>query len=149
MPVQLTPGGTRGPTPRTPPRFVGKLLMPVGNLVFRAMGKKVLKLTTVGARSGREHSVSLIYQPDGDNAWLVVASYAGAVKHPAWYYNMARNPDKIWVETGGRKQRVEAETLTGEARARAWERMVTVWPGYAGYQEKTDRLIPVVRLQAV
>ena len=148
MPVHVTSSGTRGVKPPTVPKFLAKVLMPLGNLVFRAMGKKVLDLTTVGARSGREHTVSLIYQPDGDDAWLVVASFGGAAKHPAWYHNMAKNPEKVWVEVGGRKRRVEAEALTGAARDRAWERMVAVWPGYAGYQEKTDRVIPVVRLKA-
>ena len=50
---------------------------------------------------------------------------------------------------GGHKQRVHAETLTGEARANAWERLVSNWQGYAGYQEKTDRVIPVIRLKAI
>src|SRR5579885_569400 len=124
MPVEVTPSGTRGSKPPSPPKFLAKILAPIGNFVFRAMGKQLLDVTTVGAKSGKEHTVTLIYQPDGDDAWLVVASYGGAVKHPAWYFNMARNPDKIWVEVGGRKRRVEAETLTGEARDRAWARML-------------------------
>jgi deazaflavin-dependent oxidoreductase (nitroreductase family) len=149
MTVQLTPSGARGARPPMPPRFLAKILLPIGNLIFRVLGKKLINVTTVGAKSGREHIVTLIYQPDGDNAWLVVASAGGTAKHPAWYHNMAKNPDKIWVEVGGRKQRVQAETLTGEERARAWERMLAVWPGYAGYQENTDRVIPVVRLTSL
>jgi deazaflavin-dependent oxidoreductase (nitroreductase family) len=60
---------------------------------------------------------------------------------------MARNPDKVWIEMGKRKLKVEPESLKGDERAEAWRRIVSLAPGYAAYQEKTDRQIPVVRLR--
>lgn len=146
MPVELTPNGTRGTAMPRLPKPLMALIMPLANLYLRAKGMKLLRLTTVGARSGREHSVDLTYFPDGANAWLLVASAGGSPKHPAWYVNMARNPDKIWVTLNGRKVPVRAESLTGDSRAAAWRRITAEQPIYAGYEQKTDRTIPVVRI---
>jgi deazaflavin-dependent oxidoreductase (nitroreductase family) len=146
MPVELTPGGTRGVTMPKIPKPLMKVLLPIGNLFLRSRGMRLLSLTTVGARSGKEHTVYLSYFPDGEDAWLVVASFGGSQRHPAWYFNMARNPDKIWVTIGDGKVRVRAESLTGDAREAAWRRIVAEQPIYGGYEQKTDRAIPVVRL---
>ena len=107
---------------------------------------RLLKLTTHGARSGREHTVYVSYFPDGDGKWLIVASNSGSRRHPAWYSNLAKNPDKAWVVLEGRKARVRSESLVGAARETAWRRIVTEQPVYGRYEQKTDRLIPVVRL---
>ncbi|TAK21752.1 MAG: nitroreductase family deazaflavin-dependent oxidoreductase [Chloroflexota bacterium] len=146
MPVELTPSGTRGVTMPRIPRPLLAILLPIANVFLRARGMKLLSLTTTGAKSGNEHSVPLGYFPDGDSAWLVVASFGGAVKHPAWYFNLARNPDKIWATVDGRRIRVNAESLAGEARDAAWRRIVAEAPIYSGYERKTDRVIPIVRL---
>jgi deazaflavin-dependent oxidoreductase (nitroreductase family) len=132
----------------------------LGRLAYRLMGDRMrvqgrplLILETVGARSGRARSAILGWFPavsdTAGESWLVVASYGGAARHPAWYLNLARNPDKVWVQVGDRKVKVRPESLKGAERARAWERVVQLAPGYAGYQEKTDRVIPIVRLTAV
>ena len=121
------------------------LAQPLVDLVLgRRM--KLLKLTTVGARSGNEHRVTLSYFPAGPNAWYVVASYGGSSKHPAWYYNMAKHPDQIWIERDGRTVRVAAETVTGGERDTAWREIVATWKGYADYETRTDQIIPVVKL---
>ena len=111
-------------------------------------GTPLLTLTTYGSRSQREHSVTLRYQPDATHAgaWLVVASFGGTPKHPAWYVNMARNPDRIRVTLDGRTTQVRAESLAGAERAESWTAIVAAAPGYARYQSQTDREIPVVRL---
>jgi deazaflavin-dependent oxidoreductase (nitroreductase family) len=109
-------------------------------------GGHVLMLTTVGARSGQQRRCTLGYFPDGDNGWLIIGSAGGAAKNPAWMYNLARHPDQVWVDIGNRKVRVTPETLTGEARAQAWQRVVAKAPNYGTYETKTDRQIPVVRL---
>jgi deazaflavin-dependent oxidoreductase (nitroreductase family) len=83
---------------------------------------------------------------DGNNAWLIVASMGGAAKHPAWYFNLARNPDKVWIEVDKRKLQVQAESLKGAAYDNAWNQIVAETPTYGGYKEKTDRHIPVIRL---
>jgi deazaflavin-dependent oxidoreductase (nitroreductase family) len=145
MPVELTPAGTRGVPVRQPPKWLLALVQPLFDL-YMGRRMQLLKLTTVGARSGNEHRVSLFTSPAGPDAWYVVASSGGTSKHPAWYYNMARNPDRVWIELDGRKLRVAAETVTGEERERAWRAFVARWPGYGGYQARTDRVIPVVKL---
>jgi len=62
---------------------------------------------------------------------------------------MARNPDRVSIEIGGHQIRVEPESLRGEERAEDWKRIVTRAPGYAAYEKRTDREIPIVRLRAV
>jgi deazaflavin-dependent oxidoreductase (nitroreductase family) len=152
MSVEITPRGTRGVTF---PKWLGplmKVFMPVGNSLMRLRGAKLLELTTTGARTGLARTVTLGWfpdEPDIKDAWLVVASNAGAAQHPAWYLNMARNPDQVWISLDGRKVHVQPESLKGEEREAAWNRVVAKSPGYAGYTTKTDREIPVVRLRAV
>jgi deazaflavin-dependent oxidoreductase (nitroreductase family) len=118
------------------------------NLVARARGAQLMTVTTYGSRSQREHSVPLRYfvDPTQPGAWLVVASFGGTAKHPAWYVNMARNPDRIRVTLNGRTVPVRADSLAGAERTELWNFIVARAPGYAEYQTKTDREIPIVRL---
>ncbi len=131
------------------PRALSAALTNLGAIVMRLGGSRILYLTTVGAKSGRRHTVPLIWFPDGDNSCLVVASFGGAVKHPAWYVNMAKNPDKVWIKIGKRELKVQPESLKGAEREEAWRRVVASAPMYAGYQSKTDREIPVVRVKEI
>jgi len=151
MPIQKLPNGTRGP--RNPPGFVGRLVMPLMTRFHKRSGDRfqgmdLLYLTTVGARSGQRRTTSLARVADGDN-WLVVAAAAGAIKHPSWYHNVVAHPDDVWVEFGGEKHRVEVEQLQGEARERAWAKVVERFPRFDGYLGKTDREMPVLRLTPV
>jgi deazaflavin-dependent oxidoreductase (nitroreductase family) len=114
---------------------------------MRVMGRPLLLLTTIGARSGRRRETLVCRFPDEGEAWLVVASYAGAAQHPTWYINMAKHPDQVWVEIGKHKVEVKPDLLRGAARDEAWRRIVALAPGYGKYQEKTDREIPVIRLR--
>jgi deazaflavin-dependent oxidoreductase (nitroreductase family) len=111
------------------------------------VGQPLLLLTTVGARSGRAHTVPLLWFPDGPDRWLIVASYGGMAAHPAWYVNLVKHPDQAWIEVNGRKQQVQPESLRGPEREAAWRRITSTAPNYETYQSKTDREIPVVRLQ--
>ncbi|MEV7804929.1 nitroreductase family deazaflavin-dependent oxidoreductase [Microbispora sp. NPDC088329] len=123
---------------------------------FRANGGKVggpfeggdlLLLTTVGARSGREHTVPLGYVRDGATL-LVVASAGGAPRHPAWYHNVLAHP-AVRVEVGEEVFDAVAVPAGGERRERLFERVVRVAPGYADYQARTARTIPVVVIERV
>ena len=118
--------------------------------LFRGRGplNGIALLRTVGARSGKQRTAPVAAFPDGPDRWLVVGSNSGAAKHPAWFANLARHPDRAEIEVGGRTTRVTAESLVGPERAEAWGRVVKVAPNFAGYEKKTDRLIPVVRLTA-
>ena len=149
MSVDLTPEGTHGVKWTKAPVPLQKAFFKVFSLLVRLIGIRVLTLTTIGARSGHAHRVDLSYFPEGENAWLIVASKAGSAKHPAWYYNLGRNPDQVWVKIGKRRLHVQAESLKGEERSEAYRRIAAQVPAYAGYQEKTDRAIPVIRLKPV
>lgn len=110
------------------------------------MGFPILLLTTVGARTGKEHTHVLGGFPDGDEAWLVIASKGGSATHPAWFINLAKNPHQVWVQVGNRKFRADVESLRGTEREEAYARVVMVAPNYGGYLKKTDREIPVLRV---
>jgi deazaflavin-dependent oxidoreductase (nitroreductase family) len=106
-------------------------------------------LTTKGAASGLERTVSVNGFADGDDDWLIVASHGGSARHPAWFKNMVKHPDDIWLEVGSRKMKVRGDSLTGKEREGAFSRIANVTNAYAGYQTKTDREIPIVRLTRV
>jgi deazaflavin-dependent oxidoreductase (nitroreductase family) len=110
------------------------------------MGFPVVLLTTTGAKSGEERTVSLGGFPDGNDAWLIVASNLGSPRHPAWFKNMVRHPDEVWLEVGSRKMKVQCESLTGSERETALARIAAVSERYGKYPTKTDREIPIVRL---
>jgi len=112
------------------------------------MGFPAVVLTTVGAKTGKEHSHVLGGFPDGKDAWLVIASAGGAPSHPAWFFNLAKNPDQVWLHVGNRKLKVNVESLQGEEREKAYDRVSAVAKNYAAYPKKTDREIPVLRLTA-
>jgi deazaflavin-dependent oxidoreductase (nitroreductase family) len=151
MSVNITPRGTRGQ--RRPPGpvmgLMGWFMRASHRLGSKRMdGQPVVLLTTRGARSGELRTSPVMSFPESDSAWLVVASFGGSASHPAWYLNMARYPDDTWIEIDGRRVKVTPRSLSGEERERAWEQITTKSHRFAGYQEKTDREIPVVRLTA-
>jgi deazaflavin-dependent oxidoreductase (nitroreductase family) len=110
------------------------------------MGFNALVLTTIGAKSGAERINPVGWFPGKDDSWLIVASAAGAAGNPAWYYNIAANPDKVQVDIEGRKVPVTAEQLHGAERDEAWQQITAAAPRFAQYQRKTDRELPVIRL---
>lgn len=111
-------------------------------------GARLLLLTTTGARTGRPHTIPVGYLPDGGDRVLVIASAAGAPKHPAWFHNLLANP-QVTIESGAFTYESRAVVLEGEERDRAFARAVEADPGWAAYQEKTERVIPVVALYEI
>ncbi|MEU5401503.1 nitroreductase/quinone reductase family protein [Streptomyces sp. NPDC005963] len=111
-------------------------------------GARLLLLTTTGARSGAGHTTPLAYLPDGDDRVLVIASAAGAPRHPAWYHNLLANP-RVTVEAGVFTYEAQATALVGSERDAAFARAVESDGGWAEYQAKTERVIPVVALQEI
>jgi deazaflavin-dependent oxidoreductase (nitroreductase family) len=110
------------------------------------MGFSVVTLTTKGARSGLQRTAQINGFADGENAWLVVASNAGASSNPAWFANMVKNPDDMSLKIGRRNLKVRGELLTGAARLDALRRVAAISPQYRDYQERTERKIPIIRL---
>jgi deazaflavin-dependent oxidoreductase (nitroreductase family) len=154
--IRVPPRGTKGSG--TPPGFLMKVFKPLMDQQVarigraktqeapRMMGFPVVLLTTIGAKTGKERTHVLGGFADGPDAWLVVASMGGAPVHPKWFYNIAKNPDNVWLQVGNRKLHVVAESLQGEAREKALAKVSAIAPRYGGYQQKTDREIPVLRL---
>ncbi|MFI5885297.1 nitroreductase/quinone reductase family protein [Streptomyces sp. NPDC051554] len=110
-------------------------------------GARLLLLTTTGARTGTPHTTPVGYLPDGDRV-LVIASAAGSDRHPDWFRNLVAHP-QVTVESGVFTYEARAEVLTGEERDRLFARAVEADAGWATYQEKTDRIIPVVALHSL
>ena len=118
------------------------------DLVWFAAGMHHLILYTVGRRSGKEHKAALPYWIDSEDRRIVVASYAGAPHHPAWYLNLgdrSANP-LVRVRVQHATFWAEAQTLEGEERRRTWEALIADRPFYADYQSRTTRTLPLVRL---
>ncbi|MFE2647476.1 nitroreductase/quinone reductase family protein [Streptomyces nigra] len=111
-------------------------------------GGRLLLLTTTGARTGRPHTTPVAYLPDGGERVLVIASAAGSSKHPAWFHNLVAHPE-VTVESGAFTYPARAVVLQGEERDRAFARAVEADPGWAAYQERTERVIPVVALYEI
>jgi deazaflavin-dependent oxidoreductase (nitroreductase family) len=110
------------------------------------MGFPTVLLTTVGARTGQERTHVLGGFPAGDDSWIIVASKGGSATHPAWFINLAKHPEHVWLEVGKRKLKAKAELLRGAEREAALAQVASVAPRYGEYQLKTDREIPVLRL---
>ena len=105
----------------------------------------VLLLDHVGAKSGVKRTSPLVYGVDGENL-VLVASKGGYPRNPAWLHNLRANPDTR-VQVGSEIRNVTARVPEGEERARLWKLMVGVYGGYAAYQRRTDREIPLVVLE--
>jgi deazaflavin-dependent oxidoreductase (nitroreductase family) len=122
---------------------------------FRAHGGRVggrfadstlLLLHTTGARSGQERVNPVAYLDLGDGRVAVFASFGGQDVHPAGFHNLVAHPDAR-VETGEGIRDVRARVTTGDERAAIWERQKDAHPGFARYETRTSREIPVVVLE--
>ena len=111
-------------------------------------GARLLLLTTTGARTGTPHTTPVGYYPDGGERVLVIASAGGAPQHPDWFSNLVANP-RVSVEDGVFSYDAEAVVLERAERDRVFARAVEADPGWAEYQKKTDRVIPVVALHGI
>ncbi len=118
-----------------------------GRVGKRLVDNDMLLLSTTGRSSGRRHTVPLLYLQDGRDV-IVIASWGGRDHHPEWYLNLVADPAAV-IEVPGRRVSVVAETMAGDERDRWWERAVAAYDGYAEYQSRTERQIPVVRLREV
>ena len=148
----------RAAPPFTPARWLIPWLMQLHVCVYSRSGGRLgtswgglhhLLLTAIGRRSGKPHVVCLPYWLDEDGSLVVVASFAGSPKHPAWYLNVTdrvRNAS-VSVRDGRKVYAAEAEILTGTNRERVWAALTADRPFYADYQKRTAREIPLVWLR--
>jgi F420H(2)-dependent quinone reductase len=134
---------------------VWRRLMGLHTVVYRATNglvghrfpgaPQMLLLTHTGAKSGIERTSPLVYADDGDDI-VLVASKGGHPRNPAWFHNLRANPDAV-VQVGSERRAVRGRAASPEERTRLWPKVVEVYGGYAGYQERTDREIPLVILE--
>lgn len=133
---------------------VARHLMGTHAAIYRLSGGRIghripgvpptLLLHHVGAKSGTHRINPLAYLRDGENL-VIVASKGGSPRHPAWYHNLRANPDTT-VQVGTERRPVHARVASAAERERLWPKVLELYSGYANYQERTRREIPLVIL---
>ena len=125
--------------------FVHKTVLTVsgGRFGTTLSSMPVVKLHTVGRKSGKQRVTMLTSPVQDDGAYVIIASKGGDDRDPDWYGNLVANPD-IQLEIGGETLDFTARVLSEEEKLEMWPRVTAAYKGYAGYQKKTDREIPVV-----
>lgn len=135
-------------------RNATKYLGALHRLVYRASGGRiggrlwdlpVVLLTTTGRQSGKQRTVPLCSLRDGDDV-VVIASYGGLDRPPAWWLNLEANPQAELL-SGRVRRAVTARNADPNERARLWAKVTARAPGYLEYERRTTRTIPVVILQ--
>jgi deazaflavin-dependent oxidoreductase (nitroreductase family) len=126
---------------------VDRVLLPLTRgRISSAPGQQVLLLETVGAKSGERRRTPLVYVTDGSHI-VLIASKAGAKRHPAWLHNLRANP-RVKVLGPGRSGDYIAREAEGDERGRLWREAVDYYAGYETYQDRAgERRIPVVVLE--
>lgn len=104
-------------------------------------------LTVTGRRTGKPQTVPLIYIKD-DERFVIAAAYAGSDSDPAWWLNLQANPHAV-AQVNDQRFDVEAELAPADRRAELWQKLVEMYPYFTGYQQRTNRQIPVVFLRRV
>ncbi len=118
-----------------------------GKVGGRFADMTLLLLHTTGARSGEPRLNPVAYTRDGER-YVIIASKGGAPENPDWYYNLVANP-RVKVEVGTETFEAVAEVAPEPERTRLFEQMAARHPGFAEYQERTERVIPVVILTRI
>jgi deazaflavin-dependent oxidoreductase (nitroreductase family) len=118
-----------------------------GKVGGRFAGRTLLLLHTIGAKSQQPRINPVAYVKDGDRL-VVIASKGGAPTNPDWYYNLVAHPN-VAVEVGTEEFQVHATVAAEPDRTRLYQKMVDMMPGFAEYEQKTTRKIPVITLTRV
>ncbi|MFI5040347.1 MAG: nitroreductase/quinone reductase family protein [Acidimicrobiales bacterium] len=135
--------------PKLSKMHVGAMEQTDDDMVWVQAGMHHVLLRVVGRRTGGEQKVALPFWRDPEGNRIVVASFAGAPRHPAWLLNLqdrAANPEVLCRVQGGRQFWSAAEILEGDDYERTWQGLTADRAWYIDYQAKTDRRIPLVRL---
>jgi deazaflavin-dependent oxidoreductase (nitroreductase family) len=114
-----------------------------GRLLSTAFGMPTLELHTIGAKSGLPRATMLTSPVHDEQRVVLVASKGGDDRNPLWYGNLTAHPD-VEITMAGVTRPMRARTATDAERADLWPQIVASYKGYAGYQTKTERTIPVV-----
>jgi F420H(2)-dependent quinone reductase len=108
-------------------------------------GVPVIVVTSRGAKTGRLRK-NPVMRVEHNGKYAAIASMGGQPKNPVWYYNLLADPH-VEVQDGPTKQDMIAREVTGDEKAEWWDRALVVWPDYADYQARTERVIPVFVLE--
>ena len=103
----------------------------------------IIIVTTRGNKSGKLRKTALM-RVEHDGEYALVASMGGAPRHPVWYHNLTADPTAVTIQDGPEPFDAVVREVTGDERAAWWERAVAAYPPYAEYQQKTERVIPVL-----
>lgn len=114
-----------------------------GKLGKTVFGMAVVELHTTGRKSGQRRSVMLSSPIHEADRVVIIASKGGDDRHPDWYHNLVADP-AVEITENGVTRPMRARTATVEEKADLWPGIVAAYKGYAGYQSRTDRDIPVV-----
>jgi deazaflavin-dependent oxidoreductase (nitroreductase family) len=114
-----------------------------GRIGRTGYGMPVVELRTVGRKTGQTRVTMLTSPIHDENRVLLVASKYGDDRNPQWYSNLTANPD-VEILIDGQRRELRARTASADERKELWAQILQVYKGYGGYQEKTDREIPVV-----
>ncbi len=120
---------------------IGLYQLSGGKLGGRMFGGPVLLLTTTGRKTGKQRTTPLMYLPDGSD-FVIVASKGGAPQDPVWWLNLKHTPEAE-IQIGATTMRVRTEEASPEQRQRLWPLVTAMYKGYAEYQTKTTRQIPL------
>jgi deazaflavin-dependent oxidoreductase (nitroreductase family) len=116
-----------------------------GRVGGRLVDNDMLLLTTAGARTGKDHTVPLLFLRHGES-FVVIASYGGRDDHPQWYKNLVATPVAT-VQRASKPIEVAARTASGKERSQLWREVVRAYDQYRAYQSRTEREIPIVVLE--
>jgi deazaflavin-dependent oxidoreductase (nitroreductase family) len=114
---------------------------------LRDTGDPIVVITSIGAKSGKLRK-NPVMRVERDGKYVAIASKGGAPDNPTWFHNLVAHPT-VELQDGPVKKTYRARLVEGDERAEWWQLAVDTWPTYAGYQEKTDREIPVFVLEPV
>lgn len=122
-----------------------------GRVGGRIVGMEALILGTTGRRSGKPRSTMLtapLVDDDGSGRVVLVASYGGDDRDPTWFLNLRANPD-VTITMRGSTSAYRARVATPAEKSALWPSVVAAYKGYAGYQDRTERDIPLVICERV
>ena len=135
-------------------KWLMRLVMTIYVFLYRRTGGKVgghlgampvLLLTTTGRKTGKKHTVPVMYLSEGPN-YIITASNNGGEKPPAWWLNLKSSPEAT-IEIGGDMRLVTTKQASSEEKRRLWEQLVEKAPAFDGYQKRTRREIPMIILR--
>ena len=115
----------------------------IGNSGF---GMPVVMLHHIGRKSGQERTTMLTTPVHDEKRVVIVASWGGDDRHPQWFHNVKANPD-VELTLKGQRRKMKAHVASPEERDELWPQVTTKYKGYAQYQTRTDREIPLVILE--